>query len=112
MKVSKELLSNVLDRRKTIIKYELVGSTLRWWEDLEGECSDYMEINVYELAHKCKLKALNRYPSLMLESSVTHNKTGNCSVSSYGIPLGYFEADSEVDSVFIAYEYFCLKAQQ
>lgn len=62
---SKELLSEVLNRRKPIGKIKQVANKIRWYENLDGECSDYMDINIYELAHKCKEWALNQSFCLM-----------------------------------------------
>ncbi len=73
MIISKELLSEVLGER--VYKVEIVDTGVRIFpfEDIEG----HEEINIHELAYKCKIKAIERgYVIIEYPNFVTIHKDG------------------------------------
>ena len=50
IKISRELLSNVLNKQIFVVFCDRDGKTIRYYNNPR----DFEEINIYELAHKCK----------------------------------------------------------
>ena len=73
MLISKELLSKVLNRN--ILKIKIFSNCVGYFYD-----EKYDEINIFELAHKCKEWALNKNYEIW---SVSKNKRGEAQIEHF-----------------------------
>ena len=109
MNISKELLSEVLNVN---VQTELQeddfcsDNTLIYWE-FDDYHNDYKNINIYELAHKCKEWAIKQHKIDLITLELDKNeKTISCSIL-YGeihpnMKMYYFNADTEIEAIFKA----------
>lgn len=59
-------------------------------------------VNIYELAHKCKVLAYNLQENIIIESCTLHN-AGACKlIDKMGFVLELFDAKSEIVAIFKA----------
>ena len=109
---SKELLSAVLDLTLPFEAY-IVGNTITiHLSSLQTDDCGY-EINVYELAHKCKEWAVNLKPNKHTLSSYPRwnnirdypETNGNYYICQHLVTGIQFEAETEPEAVFKACEY-------
>ena len=104
-KISKELLSNVLNKQIFVVFCDRDGKTIRYYNNP----SELEEINIYELAHKCKEWACSKGYDCLSDT------TTNMGCNSYlyearksmnrGVCLESFLGNMEYEAIFIACEW-------
>ncbi len=94
--ISKELLENVLD--KEIASINIEENILNYIEDKVG----YFEINIYELAHKCKEWAYKRGFLYWYENSRLFIKIMYSCKVDFVIDIGEYKKPFEIDIDFKA----------
>ena len=106
--ISKELLSEVLEIKVfTEIREDddVRNNILVYWE-FDGYHNECRNINIYELAHKCKEWAIGEY-GFSLHSFPCPDDTYTCEIYKFHKSTGYaivdwFNCLSEVESIFKA----------
>ena len=100
--ISKELLSEVLGKKVDMIYTEdYLGHSFKpFIRPLYGSFVD--EVNIYELAHKCKEWALTKHNTYL--SSWTESSQGVCEASTTNEDKDFF-AETEPEAIFKACEW-------
>ena len=102
--ISKELLSEVIKRNIINIKtslddYIINENIVRYWDD---KSAVHFEINIYELAHKCKEWALKQGYFIYSTNELAYIKTLNLEILPNVFSNG---EDDETTCIFKACEY-------
>ncbi len=106
MKISKELISEVMDIKYPFSDVQLNDNILSWWrEDVYFE--EKVKINIYEFAYKCKVFVFNKYKiylssELGEDSDVSLFWTANFKIKKENKS---FYGDTEIEAVIKASEY-------
>ena len=106
MKISKELVSEVMDIKYPFSDVQLNSNILSWWrEDVYFE--EKVKINIYEFAYKCKIWVFNKYKIYLSSepgeaSDVSLFWTANFKIKKENKS---FYGDTEIEAVIKASEY-------
>lgn len=113
MKISKELVSEVMDIKYPFSDVQLNSNILSWWrEDVYFE--ETVKINIYEFAYKCKVWVFNKYKiylssELGEDSEISLFWTANFKIKKENKS---FYGDSELEAIFLACEYILNNIKQ
>ena len=104
MKISKELVSEVMDIKYPFSDVQLNSDILSWWrEDVYFE--ETVKINIYEFAFKCKEWAFkNKYK---IQSQINASNKGHSHITKKNDDCwakGFFE-NTEIEAIIKACEY-------
>lgn len=104
MKISTELLSEVL--KLSVKKHSLLNKqsnmiNITYYPHDTLIYTDYMPINIYQLAHKCKVWALEQGYSVMSRTRLFGGWVCEL-MTDYGVEDIQFDADTEPEAVFKA----------
>ncbi len=104
LKISKELVSEVMDIKYPFSDVQLNSNILSWWrEDVFFE--ETVKINIYEFAFKCKEFAFkNKYK---IQSQINESNKGHSHITKKNDDCwakGFFE-NTEIEAVIKASEY-------
>jgi len=105
MIISKELLSEVVGMPYPCITNMRIGNNIVEYTTYELPTHKYKEINIHELAHKCKEWALNQ--DIVIHTFIDHNGRAFARRGSGIIPTmgGNYSGDTEPEAIFRACEW-------
>ena len=111
MKISKELVIEVMDMKYPFSDVQLNSDILSWWrEDVYFE--EKVKINIYEFAFKCKEWAFkNKYK---IQSQINASNKGHSHITKKNDDCwakGFFE-NTEIEAIIKACEFILTKRNQ